>query len=187
MSRENPFGTFGKKVDIEKDIVILKKIKGAFPMDKTLFAPWRIGYILQKKRKGCLFCLIAREKKDRENLILERGKRCFVVLNRFPYNNGHLMVVPYAHKAGLEELEDKVLLDLLMTAAKYVKKMKKVMRAEGFNIGINIGPVAGAGVAHHLHLHLVPRWTGDRNFMPVIGGTKVLSESFESVYNKLRK
>lgn len=156
-------------------------------MDKTLFAPWRIGYILRKKEKGCLFCRIAREKKDKENLILERGKHCFAVLNRFPYTNGHLMVVPYVHRAEMEDLKEEVLLDLFKTAGRYVTKMKRVMRAEGFNIGINIGPVAGAGVAHHLHLHVVPRWTGDRNFMPVIAGTKVLSESFESVYGKLKK
>ncbi len=152
---------------------------------KALYAPWRIGYILGKKIKGCLFCKLARQNKDKENFILERKKYCFVVLNRFPYNNGHLMIVPYKHVSRLEKLDDKILLEMMKTSQEYTVKMKKIMKADGFNIGINIGEIAGAGIADHLHLHVVPRWAGDNNFMPVIGGFKVISESFESVYEKL--
>ncbi len=152
---------------------------------KALYAPWRIGYILGKKIKKCLFCKLARQNKDKENFILERKKHCFVVLNRFPYNNGHLMIVPYKHVSSFEKLDDKILLEMMKTSREYTVKMKKIMKADGFNIGINIGKTAGAGIADHLHLHVVPRWAGDNNFMPVIGGFKVISESFESVYEKL--
>ncbi len=156
-------------------------------MYKVLYAPWRINYILGQKLKGCVLCQINKQKKDKQNLVLERKKNCYVVLNKFPYNNGHLMVVPYKHKSSLEDLDDQTALEMLQTAKAYVKKMKKIMRAEGFNIGINIGQIAGAGIADHLHLHIVPRWSGDNNFMPVIGKMKVISESFESVYKKLVK
>lgn len=156
-------------------------------MYKVLYAPWRISYILGQKIKGCVLCQISKQKKDKQNLVLERKKNCYVVLNKFPYNNGHLMIVPYKHKSSLEDLDDQTVLEMLQTAKAYVKKMKKVMRAEGFNIGINIGQIAGAGIADHLHWHIVPRWSGDNNFMPVIGKMKVISESFESVYKKLVK
>jgi len=154
---------------------------------KVLYAPWRIGYILSKKMKGCLFCKLIKQKKDKKNLILERKRYCFVILNRYPYNNGHLMIVPYKHVSELEKLDSATLLEMNKAAQEYVNKMKKVMKTVGFNIGINIGKIAGAGIDDHLHMHLVPRWAGDNNFMPVIGKTKVISESFESVYDKLKK
>ncbi|MDD5066518.1 MAG: HIT domain-containing protein [bacterium] len=156
-------------------------------MEKVLWAPWRIGYILQQKVTGCLFCHVVRKKKDRKNLVLERKKHCFVMLNKYPYNNGHIMIIPYVHRADLDRIEDKVLLEMMQAAREYGIRMKKRMRAEGFNIGINIGKIAGAGIAGHLHLHVVPRWSGDSNFMPVLGKTKVISESFESVYDKLSR
>ncbi|MBU1078433.1 MAG: HIT domain-containing protein [Spirochaetes bacterium] len=154
---------------------------------KVLYAPWRIGYILGEKIKGCLFCKLVKQKNDKKNLILERKKKCFVILNRYPYNNGHLMIVPYKHTDDLTKLDKETLAEMMETAKEYTAKMKKVMRTDGFNIGINMGQIAGAGIADHLHLHIVPRWAGDNNFMPVIGGSKVISESFESVYKKLKK
>ncbi len=154
---------------------------------KILWAPWRIKYILGKKEKGCIFCKAVKSKQDKKNLIIERLKYCFVILNKYPYNNGHLMIVPYKHTGNIEDLDDNTLLEMMKTAQKYVKKMKKKMKTDGFNIGINIGRIAGAGIEEHIHMHIVPRWAGDNNFMPVIGKTKVISESFESVYNKLKK
>ena len=154
---------------------------------KVLYAPWRIGYILGKKLKGCLFCKLIKQKKDKKNLILERRDHCYVILNLFPYNNGHLMIVPYKHTSNLEDLDDNTLLEMNKIAQEYVIKMKKIMRAEGFNIGMNISRIAGAGIFEHLHMHIVPRWAGDNNFMPVIGNNKVISESLESVYKKLKK
>ncbi len=154
---------------------------------KILWAPWRIKYILGKKEKGCIFCKAVKSKQDKKNLIIERLKYCFVILNKYPYNNGHLMIVPYKHTGNIEDLDDNTLLEMMKTAQKYVKKMKKKMKTDGFNIGINIGRIAGAGIEEHIHMHIVPRWAGDNNFMPVIGNTKVISESFESVYNKLKE
>lgn len=154
---------------------------------KFLYAPWRIDYILGKKLKYCLFCKLVKEKNDEKNHILERKEHCFVILNKYPYNNGHLMIVPYKHTSNLEQLDDETLLEMNKTAQEYVIKMKKIMRTEGFNIGMNIGRIAGAGIFEHLHLHIVPRWAGDNNFMSVIGDSKVISESFESVFEKLKK
>lgn len=155
-------------------------------MFKSLYAPWRISYILANKIKGCLFCNVIKEKRDKNNLIIERSKYCFVMLNKFPYNNGHIMIVPFKHKSKIEDLNDSTISDMFKMIKKYIVKMKKVMRADAFNIGINIGKFAGAGIADHLHLHIVPRWAGDNNFMPVIGKTKIISESFDSVYKKLK-
>ncbi len=154
---------------------------------KRLWAPWRITYILAPKLKKCLFCTIVKQKNDKENLILERAKNCFVILNKYPYNNGHIMVVPYKHTPSIEELDNKTLLEMMKIAQKYVIKMKKIMKAEGFNIGINIGRVAGAGIKEHIHLHIVPRWNGDNNFMPVLANHRIISESLVSVYEKLKK
>lgn len=153
---------------------------------KRLWAPWRISYILAPKSKSCLFCSVVKQKNDRENLILERAKNCFVILNKYPYNNGHIMVVPYKHTPSIEELDNKTLLEMMRIAQKYVMKMKKIMRAEGFNIGMNIGRVAGAGIKEHIHLHIVPRWNGDNNFMPVLANHRIISESLVSVYEKLK-
>ena len=153
----------------------------------SLYAPWRIAYMLGEQIKGCLFCKLIKQQKDKENLILERKKHCFVILNKYPYNNGHLMIVPYKHTSKLEGLDDKILLEMNNTAQEYVVKMRKIMKTDGFNIGMNIGKIAGAGVEKHLHMHIVPRWAGDNNYMPVIGKTKIISESFKSVYKKLKK
>ena len=152
-----------------------------------LWAPWRIKYILGKKGKDCIFCKAVKSKNDKKNMVLERKKHCFVMLNKYPYNNGHLMIIPYKHTGKIEDIDTDTLTEMMETVQEYVKKMKKIMKAEGFNIGINIGRIAGAGIDEHVHLHIVPRWSGDNNFMPVIGKIKVISESFDSVYEKLKK
>jgi len=150
-----------------------------------LWAPWRMEYILGKKKRGCFLCKRFKEKKNKEHLILYQGQHVFVIMNKFPYTNGHLMVVPKRHCLHLEQLEDdelKELFDLLKTS---VQALEASFRPHGFNIGMNIGKMGGAG-EDHLHLHVVPRWAGDTNFMPVLGKTKVISEYLEETYEKLR-
>jgi ATP adenylyltransferase len=155
---------------------------------KNIWAPWRGIYVTQgKKEQGCLFCRVAKDTKDRENLVLYRKESCFIMLNLFPYNNGHLMISPYAHVASLDALDDEVRNELFATVAIACRNIKEEMKAEGFNVGINVGDVAGAGVAEHIHVHIVPRWAGDTNFMPVIGGAKVISEALKDTYKKLSK
>jgi len=149
-----------------------------------LWAPWRMEYILGKKKRGCFLCQKLREKKDKKHFILYRGQHVFVTMNKFPYTSGHLMVVPKRHCVHLEQLksdESKELFDLLKTS---VRALKASFRPHGFNIGMNIGRMGGAG-EDHLHLHIVPRWAGDTNFMPVLGKTKVISEYLEETYEKL--
>lgn len=155
-------------------------------MDK-LWAPWRINYVAQKKPKGCIFCKIYKEAKDRKNLVVMRSLHCYVVLNTFPYNNGHLMVVSSRHTASLDELCDAEILDMNKTLIKIKKVLKKVLSPDGFNIGINAGKVSGAGVDKHLHIHIVPRWLGDTNFMPVIAGAKIISQSLEELYQLITR
>jgi len=156
---------------------------------KRLWAPWRSKYISCSKndKKGCIFCQKSREKKDRENYILFRGKSCLVMLNAFPYNNGHLMVIPYRHIGFLENLKQKESQELIEVTSQMLTLLKKVLHPEGFNLGMNIGEVAGAGIAGHLHLHIVPRWEGDSNFMPVISNIKVISESLDETYRRLKE
>lgn len=156
---------------------------------KRLWAPWRMEYILDEKKHGsCLFCHISQAKKanDRKNLILYRGKNCFVVLNKYPYNNGHLMVVPYFHTPTFDGLDDDVLFDLMKTQKISVDMIKKAMNPDGFNLGLNFGKVAGAGMESHMHMHIVPRWTGDTDSMPIIAETRVMPEHLMKTYNKLR-
>ena len=135
--------------------------------------------------EGCIFCVKPAEQKDAENLILLRGEYAFVMLNAFPYSNGHLMISPYSHTADLDELSDPDLLDLMHLTRRGVNLLKEAFRPDGFNIGVNMGRVAGAGIADHIHIHVVPRWSGDTNFMPVLAETKVVSESLFATYDKL--
>jgi ATP adenylyltransferase len=156
-------------------------------MDK-LWAPWRMKYIsavVGKKQDGCIFCDKPQEAEDRQNLILYRGKNAFVICNAFPYNNGHLMVVPYKHTSSMDELDDATALETWKLLALCRRALSKAFNPDGFNIGINLGRVAGAGIDTHLHVHIVPRWNGDCNFMPVIGDTKVISQSLEDAYDAL--
>lgn len=154
-------------------------------MDK-LWAPWRLRYITSiKKQKGCLFCRVVKEKTDRQNLLLLRSRYSFVMLNKFPYNNGHLMVIPYRHLKCPGELKENEVLDLFSSLNKMQGVLKRLLKPDGFNIGMNIGRVSGAGIPNHVHLHVVPRWKEDTNFMPAVCGTKVISQSLDELYARL--
>jgi len=153
-------------------------------MDK-LWAPWRINYIKAKKVKGCIFCRAQRGKDDKKNFVLLRSKKSFVILNTFPYNNGHLMVVSNRHVPSLEDLTDQEIIDINQTAIKIIKRLKKVLKPQGYNIGINSGECAGAGIVDHFHLHIVPRWNADTNFMPITAETKVIVQSLQALYKSL--
>ncbi len=150
-----------------------------------LWAPWRMEYILGKKKRGCFLCKKLKEKKDKERLVLYEGQHAFVIMNKFPYTNGHLMVVPKRHCLNLEQLNTEELKELFELLKVSVGALKTSLRPHGFNIGMNIGKMGGAG-EDHLHLHIVPRWAGDTNFMPVLGETRVISEYLEETYEKLR-
>ena len=156
-----------------------------------LWAPWRKAYLRPKDRKdrGCLFCRILAEGagRDIKNFVVKRTASSFALLNLYPYNNGHVMVLPMRHADSLSRLTARERLDWLALYDEVLAAIKKTLRPHGFNVGMNLGRVAGAGVPHHLHLHVVPRWKGDENFMPVIGETKVISESLDSVYASLAK
>ncbi len=155
-------------------------------MDR-LWAPWRLAYIASAQPPAvgdrCFICANLAEgtERDAENLIAERGKRSVVVLNRFPYNNGHLLVAPNAHKAELADLEIDEVLEIQQSIARLVGVLRKLMKPDGFNIGLNIGRSAGAGLPGHLHWHIVPRWDGDTNFMPVLTDTRVIVQSLEQL------
>lgn len=155
---------------------------------ERLWAPWRMKYIEEgSKIEGCIFCIFPAEQDDRKNLILYRGERSFIMLNSFPYNPGHLMVAPYKHTADLYELTDEELLDVDHLVRFSVRLLSATVQPDGFNLGVNLGRTAGAGIVDHVHWHIVPRWNGDTNFMPVIGETKVLPESLEATYDKLKR
>ncbi len=153
---------------------------------KTIWAPWRIGYLQRKRPRGCVLCQRSRLKADARHYILYRGRETFVILNAFPYTSGHLLVCPYRHGGALETLPEAVLADLMRTTARAVRALKKALRPHGFNIGMNQGRVAGAGLATHAHLHIVPRWEGDTNFMPLFGDVRVLPEYLAATYRRLR-
>lgn len=157
---------------------------------ERLWAPWRMAYIGGTSGGGeskgdCIFCVKPGESDDAANLIVHRGRSCFVILNAYPYNNGHLMIVPYRHLSRLSELSDEENTELLALAARMCETLGDTSGPDGYNIGMNLGSVAGAGIADHLHLHLVPRWNGDTNFMPVLADVKVMPESLDQVYAKL--
>ena len=139
------------------------------------------------KDKGCIFCVKPQQRKDAANRILLRGESAFVMMNIFPYNNGHLMIAPYRHAGDLTKLRDAELLEMMTLAQACIREISACMRPDGYNLGFNLGRTAGAGIAGHVHLHLVPRWNGDTNFMPVLGGTKVISEALDATYRKIRK
>ena len=152
---------------------------------KALWAPWRMEYILGKKEPECIFCSYPKKNNDRDNLILYRSAHNFVMMNKYPYNNGHIMVVPYIHTSTIDNLTDEVLLDFMKVTQYSLKCLKEAFRPEGFNIGINIGAVAGAGLEEHVHLHMVPRWAGDTSFMTVLGEIRVVPEHIHQTYDKL--
>lgn len=156
-----------------------------------IFAPWRMEYILSnsddntERGSGCIFCDFVNMENDEKNLILNRGKNCFVILNAFPYNPGHLMVVPYRHTADMPGLTPEELAEMMSLCQTAHKVLTKVMNPHGFNMGMNLGKVAGAGIDSHLHMHIVPRWNGDTNFMPVLGEVRVISEALNSTWKRL--
>jgi ATP adenylyltransferase len=135
---------------------------------------------------GCIFCMAAEGSDDRENLVFYRGQNVFMILNRYPYTSGHVMCVPYAHQAHLQDLLEETRIELMACMTKTVAVLQQVYEPEGFNIGLNLGEVAGAGVAEHLHIHIVPRWVGDTSFMTAVGSTRVLPESLEDTYRRVK-
>ena len=154
---------------------------------KVLWAPWRMAYIKSARKPAkCIFCVIPGERRDANNLLLHRGHHGLVVMNLFPYNSGHLLVAPYAHVKSLEQLPDEAALDLLHLTTLSLKVLRAEIKPEGFNVGINLGRVAGAGIEAHVHLHIVPRWNGDTNFMPLFAETRVMPEHLQATYRKLR-
>ena len=155
---------------------------------ECLHAPWRIQYILAPKPPPSdvsLFTRIAQSNDDVAHNVIVRDRTCYALLNNYPYNGGHLMVVPYKQVAGFDELTEEEMLDLMRLMRRCLEALKKVMKPDGFNVGVNLGKVAGAGIAEHLHIHVVPRWNGDTNFMPVIADTKVISEAHDDTYERL--
>jgi len=152
-----------------------------------LWSPWRYRYVSSSTPDdSCLFCRIAADSKDRENLVLLRAEHNFVLLNRYPYTSGHLMIAPYAHVASLEQSAPAALAEMMQLAQRMESALRRVYTAHGFNVGLNIGKSAGAGVAGHIHMHVLPRWTGDVNFMTTVGETRVLPEDLDTTWEKLR-
>lgn len=153
---------------------------------KRLWAPWRMEYIRAPKAQGCVFCDMLNAHADAENLILYRGAHSFAVLNRYPYNNGHLMVAPVQHADSPDGLPPEVLLEMMQLVNLCIRVLKQTMAPDGCNIGMNVGAAAGAGIKDHIHMHIVPRWTGDTNYMPVCADTRVIVESLCDCYARLK-
>jgi len=154
---------------------------------RQIWAPWRIEYIQMKKSAGCILCDKPKQNNDAANYILYRGSKNFIMLNSYPYNPGHLMTAPYRHIANLEELTDEERNEHFEIVSRGIKVLKEVFNPSGFNIGINMGKVAGAGIDDHFHTHTVPRWQGDTNFMPVISDIRVIPEALAETYKKLKE
>ena len=153
---------------------------------EQIWAPWRIKYIQMEKPEGCILCDKPGQNNDAQNYILYRGSKNFVIMNAYPYNPGHLMVAPYRHVASLDELTDDELHEHFNIVSRSVRLLRQVFTPGGFNIGVNMGKVAGAGIDEHVHTHIVPRWQGDTNFMPVISDVRVVPEALAETYDKLR-
>ncbi len=183
LARERPIATRSAARNLRYD-------RWVHPM-KRLWAPWRMEYICSARkssgRRSCLFCRLVRSKDDEQNLLLLRSRLGLVLMNRFPYNNGHLMVAPNRHVAELERLTDREAHELFQLLQRSLVVLKRELTPQGFNVGMNLGRVAGAGVAGHLHIHIVPRWNGDTNFMPLVAETKVVSEHLATTYNRLKQ
>lgn len=153
------------------------------------FTPWRMNYIKNADTPGdagCILCILGQAPLHADSLVLCRGDHCYVVMNRYPYNTGHLMIVPYQHTADLPGLPAAVAGELFDLTRRCAATLAEVLAPHGFNIGMNLGRTAGAGIDEHLHMHIVPRWNGDANFMPIIGGTKLIPEMLEQTYDRLR-
>jgi ATP adenylyltransferase len=154
---------------------------------KHIWSPWRMEYIENhNKEEGCVFCNALSKTDSAENLIAFRGESAFVILNRYPYTSGHLMVIPYVHKPNLEELDSPTRAEMMELTTHCTTTLKNLYKPHGFNIGMNIGEAAGAGVLGHVHIHIVPRWKGDTNFMSTVGETRVLPEELETTYQRVK-
>ena len=154
---------------------------------KQIWAPWRLAFIEQVSGdSGCIFCEKPALRQDGKTFILWRGRHSYVLMNIYPYNNGHLLIAPYRHIAAIEDLPETILLDMLRLLQRSIKAIRKAYAPEGFNIGVNQGKVAGAGIEHHIHLHVVPRWSADTNFMPLLGETRVLPQHLKASYARLK-
>ena len=154
---------------------------------KRIFTPWRMKYInSEKKENGCIFCDVIEQNDDSGNLIVHRGNKTFVILNRYPYTSGHLMVIPYQHSENLSDLDIETRTEMMELVNKASEVVKEVYKPEGFNIGINMGSAAGAGIADHIHIHVVPRWIGDTNFIPVVGDTRLIPEDLDITYKRIK-
>lgn len=157
---------------------------------ERLYTPWRLNYVTTNHRKeGCVFCAMANDdpEQDRHNHLVYRSQTVFAVMNIYPYNTGHLMLLPYQHVATLAQVSPLTQVELIRLTSYFTELLAEVMRPDGFNVGLNIGRAAGAGIDNHLHIHIVPRWSGDSNFMAVVGETRVLPETLESTYDRLVK
>ena len=150
-----------------------------------LWTPWRMEFIMGDRPSECIFCDKPRESRDRENYILYRGRHGYIILNAFPYNNGHLLVIPYAHENTLEALDAETAAELMALTQRGIAALRRSMSPDGLNVGVNIGKAAGAGIADHVHIHIVPRWNGDTNFMPVVGSVRIVPELLKTTYDKL--
>ncbi len=157
-------------------------------MENILYAPWRSEYVSGKTIEGCVFCHISTHEEEDENLhVLYRDEHCFIVMNRYPYTPGHFMIIPHRHTDKLEALEEEVWLHISALAQRGVRLLKEGFGAHGVNLGMNLGSIAGAGIAEHIHLHLVPRWKGDTNFITSIGQSRVYSTDFEKIYRRIHE
>ena len=154
-------------------------------MPEVLFAPWRYEYLVAEKSENCIFCDAAAAGEGEESLVVFRGRRVFVMLNRYPYTNGHLMVAPYAHEARLSDSDGETLQELVSVVARGEKILAETYRTDGLNIGLNLGSAAGAGISGHYHVHLVPRWKGDTNFMTVAANVRVVPEELSATRRRL--
>jgi ATP adenylyltransferase len=151
-----------------------------------IWAPWRLRYVSNaNKQTECVFCAKPEEGDDRKALIVHRGERCYVILNLYPYTSGHLMVAPFEHVGQVQEIASETMAEMMDLAQQAIRKLEEVYSPEGFNLGVNQGRVAGAGVEGHIHLHVVPRWAGDNNYMPVVADTRVMPQSLEETYDAL--
>jgi ATP adenylyltransferase len=153
--------------------------------ERPLWAPWRLEYVVSDKGSGCIFCAAAKGVPEHAKWVVDRRERCFTILNTFPYASGHVMVAPLRHVGELEELDELEAAELVALARRAHAALRTAMSPHGFNVGLNLGEVAGAGIADHLHLHVVPRWQGDNNFMPVLGDTRVMPQALEATRDAL--
>lgn len=188
MSNSNVNKKMGLTSNFVDDLFSVRIIMAEKNTMKRLFTPWRMKYInSNNKDDDCVFCLAIEQKDTQENLIVYRGEKSFVILNRYPYTSGHLMVIPFLHNESLSDLGSATRAEMMELVNKSTEVIKQIYKPEGFNIGINMGTAAGAGIAQHIHIHVVPRWIGDTNFIPITGDTRLIPENLNVTYNRIIK